>query len=85
MRLALIQDIQDSTQGARVDIHQITTAYDQLKLAQKNLNTFLESQLDPASRQLLSDVLSHVIRAQDTLLGLREALVSRDFEHRLPA
>lgn len=65
-----------------MDITQISTAYDQLKLAQKNLNAFLESHLDAASRQQLSEVLARVICAQDTLLAAREDLVRKEFENR---
>jgi hypothetical protein len=65
-----------------LDITHITTAYDQLKLAQKNLNAFLESHLDAVAHQQLSDVLARVACAQDTLLSAREELVRKEFENR---
>ena len=65
-----------------MDIACITTAYDQLKLAQKNLNAYLDNSPDADARQRMSDVLTNILSAQDRLLAAREAGIRQEFENR---
>jgi hypothetical protein len=70
----------DPFHEVRMDSGKISLTYDHLKLAQKDLNALLEACVDSGIAEQLTHALNNLIRAQDSLLELREAAASREFE-----